>query len=117
LREAGANNASLTTTGSDAAALGYLTALRARAFTTPAPIASYDLQYIIDERARELMWEGHRRTDLVRFGLYTSGAYLWPWKGGNPVGQALDARFNLCPYPVDDVRLNENLTPTPGYAY
>jgi hypothetical protein len=102
----------------DATALGYLNDLRTRAFKSPeTPLTAYDLQYLIDERARELMWEGHRRTDLIRFGLYTTGDYLWPWKGGNPIGQALDERFNLCPYPVDDVRLNENLTPTDGYAY
>jgi hypothetical protein len=112
LREAGGAS------GSDATALGYLNTLRTRAFKTPeTPLASYNLDYIIEERARELMWEGHRRTDLIRFGLYTSGDYLWQWKGGNPNGQALDKRFNLCPYPVDDVRLNENLTPTEGYAY
>jgi hypothetical protein len=105
-------------TSSDATALGYLNDLRDRAFKTPEiALGAFDLQYIIDERARELMWEGHRRTDLIRFGLYTSAAYLWPWKGGVVTGQGLAAHYSLCPYPVDDVRMNENLTPTPGYTY
>jgi hypothetical protein len=119
LRAAGATNASLTQKGTDATALGYLRTLRTRALKTPDGVLdnNYDLQYIIDERARELMWEGHRRTDLIRFGLYTSAGYLWPWKGGVRQGTGLDARYNLCPYPVDEVRLNQNLTPTEGYTY
>ncbi len=40
------------------------------------------VDWFIAERARELMWEGHRRTDLVRHNLYHSDAYLWPYKGG-----------------------------------
>jgi hypothetical protein len=105
------------TGSSDATAMGYLKDLRTRAGLDNGNFTGYDLQYIIDERARELMWEGHRRTDLIRFGLYTSSSYLWPWKGGVQQGVGLDARYNLCPYPVDEVRLNKNLTPTPGYTY
>jgi hypothetical protein len=101
----------------DALALGYLRELRTRADLDNSSFTTYDLNYILAERARELMWEGHRRTDLIRFGQYTSGDYVWPWKGGAPSGQAIDSRYNLCPYPVDDVRINPNLTPTPGYAY
>ncbi|MDR1120167.1 MAG: RagB/SusD family nutrient uptake outer membrane protein, partial [Dysgonamonadaceae bacterium] len=106
------------TSGTDATALAYLNDLRTRAFKTPeTPLGSYDLNYIIEERARELMWEGHRRTDLIRYGLYTSGDYLWTWKGGTIQGIALNNRYNLCPYPVDEIRMNTNLTPTAGYTY
>jgi hypothetical protein len=105
-------------TSTDATSLGYLNALRARAFQTAQPsLPNYDLNYILEERARELMWEGHRRTDLIRYGLYTSGSYLWPWKGGVIQGQPLNDCYNLCPLPIEDIRLNKNLTPTPGYIY
>ncbi len=100
----------------DATSLGYLNKLRQRALKVYTQLQNFDLEYIIDERARELMWEGHRRTDLIRYNRYTGGAN-WPWKGGVKQGKTLDARYLLCPLPQEDVRLNENLTPTPGYVY
>ena len=106
--------------GDEALALTYINNLRTRACGNASGnigAGELTLDFIIDERARELMWEGHRRTDLIRFGLYTSESYKWQWKGGTQSGQGLAARYNLCPYPVDEVRLNENLTPTEGYTY
>jgi hypothetical protein len=97
----------------DATALGYLNELRARAGL--AAISSFDLNYLIDELARELMWESHRRTDLIRYGLYTGDSYLWPWKGGARNGRSIDARYNLCPLLQEDVDMNDNLVQNPGY--
>lgn len=106
-----------STASTDATALKYLNKLRDRAFGAGGhtPLASFDAEYLIDERARELMWEGHRRTDLIRFGLYTSGAYLWPWKGGVENGTSIDERFNLYPLDQDDVEINTNLEQNAGY--
>jgi len=73
------------------------------------------LSFILDERARELYWEGYRRTDLVRYGLLTSGSYLWPWKGGIQNGSSADAKFNVFPIPSADLGANPSLKPTPGY--
>ena len=82
------------------------------------PIASPTKANIIDERARELAWECHRRSDLVRFGLLTTGDYLWSHKGMNSnVGtpHAVDSKYNLFPLASSDVISNLNLQQNPGY--
>jgi hypothetical protein len=108
-------------TGGDAAtALGYINAIRTRAganvFTasdlTPAATG---LQNILNERGRELYWEGHRRTDLVRFGLLTTGTYVWPWKGGIANGTPVDSKYNIYPIPTTNRTTNPNLTQNAGY--
>lgn len=86
--------------------------LRRRAFgNTDADIsdAQLNLEFILDERARELYYELHRRTDLVRFGKFTTAAYLWQWKGGVIDGRAVDARYNIYPIPATELSANPNL--------
>ncbi|MBX2915077.1 MAG: RagB/SusD family nutrient uptake outer membrane protein [Cyclobacteriaceae bacterium] len=73
------------------------------------------LDFILDERARELYWEGHRRTDLIRFGKYTGATYLWPWKGGEAAGTSIGAHRALFPIPAADRASNPNLTQNTGY--
>jgi len=73
------------------------------------------LPFIIDERARELYWEGHRRTDLIRFGQFSTGDYVWPWKGGSKAGQPVAPFYNLFPIPSSDVTANPNLKQNLGY--
>ena len=101
------------TGGSDATALGYLNDLRDRAGL--AAIANYDLNYILDERGRELYWECQRRTDLVRYNKFTTADYIWEWKGGVKGGQAVSAHFNIYPIPNTDISANPNLKQNPGY--
>ena len=106
------------TGGNAATALGYLQALAKRARPSDAAYASYpqmNLQYIIDERGRELFWECQRRTDLIRFGLFTTGTYMWDWKGGVRTGTAVDSKYNLFPIPSTDMSSNPNLIQNPGY--
>ena len=67
--------------------LTYLNAVRARAGA--APVASLTLQNVLDERARELNFEGVRRQDLIRFGKFTGSSYIWPWKGGVKDGTSI----------------------------
>jgi hypothetical protein len=99
--------------GDEAAALGYLNMLRERADLTP--VADYDLNYILDERARELWWECFRRTDLVRYGRYTSNSYVWQWKGGVKEGSGVSEHLNLFPLPSSDLIANPNLKQNTGY--
>jgi hypothetical protein len=104
--------------GSTAQALTYVNAIRQRAYGNAngnITSAQLTLDFILDERSRELLWEGHRRTDLVRFGRFTGGTYLWAWKGGSAAGVSTGAHLNLYPLPANEIIANPNLTQNPGY--
>ena len=74
-----------------------------------------DAEWLMAERARELMWEAHRRTDLIRYGKWISG-YNWTYKGGNFGGQDLPSHFNIFPVPSTELATNLDLQQNPGYA-
>ena len=106
-------------TGGDAAtALTYMNLIRTRAYgNTNGNISAgqLTLQYVLDERGRELYWEGHRRSDLIRYGLLTTGTYLWPWKGGVSSGTSVDSKYNIFPIPSSNIVANPNLTQNTGF--
>lgn len=99
--------------GDEATAVSYVNLLRARANTIP--VSSINLDLILNERARELYWEGTRRTDLIRYGRFTDGNYVWPWKGGVAEGTSTPSYRNILPIPSTDLNANPNLTQNPGY--
>src|SRR6266704_2803374 len=103
--------------GSAANALTYLNAVRQRAYgnTTANFAALPPVDTILAERGRELMFEAQRRSDLVRFGVFTGGAYLWAWKGGTPGGSALPTFRDLYPLPANELIANPNLRQNSGY--
>lgn len=104
--------------GSQATALELVNDLRERAYGDNSgniQAADLTLSFILDERARELHWEGHRRTDLIRFGVFTSNAYIWDWKGGVKAGQPTQSYRSLFPLPSSDLGLNTNLKQNDGY--
>jgi hypothetical protein len=104
--------------GSETDALGYINLLRERAYGNTLgniTASQLTLEFILDERARELYWECHRRTDLIRYGLFTAGNYTWEWKGGVQLGRTVDSHFNLYPLPSTDLQANTNLTQNNGY--
>jgi hypothetical protein len=104
--------------GSQAQALAYVNALRQRAYgNTSGNITAgqLTLDFILDERGRELLWEAHRRTDLIRFGRFTGGSFLWAWKGGAQAGTSTGAHLDLFPLPANELVANPNLTQNPGY--
>lgn len=94
-------------------ALRKVNLLRKRAGATE--LVTLTLDDILDEKCREFYFEGHRRTDLIRYGYFTSGTYLWDWKGGQSDGVAVDTNYNLFPIPVSDIINNPNLKQNPGY--
>lgn len=67
------------------------------------------LDWILDERGREMLWECTRRTDLIRYGLFTGSGKIWQWKGGVREGRAVDNRYNIYPIPATELSANPNL--------
>ena len=107
--------------GNMGTAVQYVNALRQRAYgdtshgVTEAWLLENGYRNILDERCRELYWEGTRRTDLIRYGLFTSSAYVWTFKGGVLGGVGVNNRYNVFPIPVTDLSVNGNLKQNEGY--
>jgi len=106
--------------GSGGTALGYMNQIRQRAFGGStahnwAGIGAITLDTMLAERGRELMFEAKRRTDLIRFGVFTGNTYLWAWKGNTPGGMTIDPKYNLYPIPANDLAANPSLVQNPGY--
>ncbi|RZK89447.1 MAG: RagB/SusD family nutrient uptake outer membrane protein, partial [Hymenobacter sp.] len=98
--------------GTAGTALQQVNEVRARSGATA--LSSVTLANILNERSRELYWEGQRRTDLIRFGVYATG-YTWPFKGGTAAGTDIAATRTLFPLPNTDLVANPNLKQNPGY--
>lgn len=71
------------------------------------PLATLTLDNLLDERGRELYWEGWRRQDLIRFG-----KFLEPWQE-----KPADAGPHTLVYPIpsQQIAVNPNLEQNPGY--
>jgi hypothetical protein len=103
--------------GDPVIALNRVNELRRRAYGGTAgdiTSAQLTLDFILDERSRELLWEAHRRQDLVRFGRFTT-AGIWAWKGGVQAGRLTEAFRNLYPIPASELVANPNIQQNSGY--
>lgn len=93
-------------------ALGFVNQVRTRAFggSQTGNIADGDLtlDFLCQERLREFYMECIRRTDLIRFGKYTSG-YRWQWKGGTKEGSDVDPKYAYLPIPETELSVNPEL--------
>ncbi len=101
-----------------ATTLNYLNELRQRAYGNTngdVSINDVDLDWILDERGRELYLEATRRTDLIRHGKFTGGDYIWPWKGGVEEGISTPAHLDIFPIPASDLIANPNLEQNDDY--
>ena len=77
-----------------------------RAVRGASALNSIDEATMLDERGRELYWEGIRRTDQIRFGTYTN---TWSEK------TAQEPFRTLFPIPQQAIDSNPNLVQNPGY--
>ncbi|MCB0426659.1 MAG: RagB/SusD family nutrient uptake outer membrane protein [Mangrovimonas sp.] len=99
-------------------AVNSINELRQRAYgNSSGNISASDLtlDFIIDERSKELYWEGLRRTDLIRFGQFTTDSYVWPFKGNDPQGTSVASFRNVFPLPTNVISTNPNLVQNEGY--
>jgi starch-binding outer membrane protein, SusD/RagB family len=85
-------------------ALQLVNLVRARAGATP--LTAVTLDNLIDERGRELYWEGWRRQDLIRFGKFLTA---WQEKSASTQERL------LFPIPARSLAANPNLVQNPGY--
>lgn len=72
------------------------------------------LDFLLDERSRELYYEGHRRLDLIRWNEYTENG-IWPWKGEVKEGRTTESFRDIFPLPASDLLANPNLVQNEGY--
>ncbi len=105
-------------TGDAGKAKTYMDAIRNRAHA--ATRSSYTLDDILDERAREMYFEGIRRPDLIRYNYFggVGVTYGWEGKGGNTgyTGAPFEKYLNVYPIPSSEVMANSNLTQIDGYT-
>jgi hypothetical protein len=90
--------------GNTAVALQFVNQVRERA-NVPA-LTELTPEILLAERGRELFAEGHRRSDLIRFGRFNDA---WWEKAASPEFR------NLFPIPENQLQANPNLTQNPGY--
>jgi hypothetical protein len=101
--------------GSMSDAVDYVNDLRERASASTISQNDLTLDFLLDERSRELYWEGHRRTDLIRFGQFTSGTHVWPWKGNVKEGKPTESFRDRYSIPASQLNANPNLIQNEGY--
>ena len=77
--------------------------------------SSVTADYLLEERARELMWEGTAApTDPLRQVHHPS--FLWTYKGGTFTGQGFDDYMKIFAIPSSELASNPELHQNPGYG-
>ena len=82
--------------------------IRERADQPVYTTSTLTLDELINERGRELAWEGWRRNDLVRFDKFSKGS--WDFKEA-----FADNHRDIFPIPYEQITKNQSWTQNPGY--
>jgi hypothetical protein len=101
--------------GTTSTAVGLINQLRVRAGAPQILSSDLTSNFVLDERSRELYWEGLRRSDLIRHNKFVTANYLWPFKAGAANGKASDDYRKIFPIPEAVLLVNSNLTQNPNY--
>ncbi len=83
-----------------------LNKIHTRAGLDPYTIADLTDTELLNELGREFAWEGHRRQDQIRFGVWGDTWWSKPASGPNA---------KLFPIPISVINANQNLIQNPGY--
>lgn len=99
--------------GDKAGAAELINTVRKRDFTSnidpnPVTVANLDANRMLDEWSIEFLGEGRRRTDLIRWKMFTTGV----WWDHQP---SASTHLNRFPVPTEAISGNNNLTQNPGY--
>ena len=100
--------------GDKASALADVNTIRARAKAPLATVNQMDINYILDERVRELYGEEYRMLTLMRLGLLFDRVKKY---GGAIQSATVSAKNNLLPIPQSEIDRNigAKLVQNPGY--
>jgi hypothetical protein len=101
--------------GSLSTAADLINQLRSRAGAPLISSSDLNSNFVLDERARELYWEGQRRSDLIRHNKFVTSNYMWPFKAGAAQGKATDEYRRIFPIPEAVLLVNTFLTQNPNY--
>ena len=108
--------------GDRATSLNYLNAIKERAYGDASgniSDADLTLDYVLEERGRELYFEAHRRIDLIRFNKFSDRAgadeLIWDWKGQAIDGSSVSSYLEIFPIPSSELGVNSNLIQNEGY--
>ncbi|QNL48808.1 RagB/SusD family nutrient uptake outer membrane protein [Olivibacter sp. SDN3] len=99
--------------GNTSGAAETINTIRRRAHASEISASDVTIDFILDERSRELIGEEHRRYTLLRVGKWLERVKAYNFRGG----QTAAARDTLYPIPqvVIDANLTEKMPQNPGF--